>query len=127
MILRQVVPLMKAAGQGQIIATNSVRGAACGRTGKASGLYCASKYALDGLLGCLRAELSGTGVKLGQVYPGGIDTPWFQEAHRGGVREQALDTGSFLTAEDVAEAISQILFQSERANIERVVIETVHR
>lgn len=55
-----------------------------------------------------RHELRGTGVKLGQVYPGGIDTPWFQDPARGGSRSTPLDTSKFLSADDVAEVLASV-------------------
>eukprot|EP00854_Cymbomonas_tetramitiformis_P028960 gene28960-35979_t len=51
---------MRSRQKGQIVVTNSVLGL---KPKGGSSLYCASKYALDGLIGSLREEAREYGVK----------------------------------------------------------------
>jgi 3-oxoacyl-[acyl-carrier protein] reductase len=44
-----------------------------------SSAYCASKYAADGFTKSLREEVKGTSIKVISVYPGGMQTSFFDE------------------------------------------------
>src|SRR5690606_31681289 len=68
-----VLPHMLAAGQGRIVNVASVAGKL--GTAKSAG-YSASKHAAVGFTNSLRAELTGSGVTVGTVNPGPIDTPF---------------------------------------------------
>lgn len=116
----QVLPVMKAQRSGQIVVNSSVRGL---RGGAGSGLYSASKFALRGLMKCVRLEVRPYNIKCGSVYPGGIDTPWHQEEARGGRAPGSVDTSAFLTANDVAEALLMLINQSAGSDIEDLVVE----
>jgi len=119
--LRELLPLMKDAGKGQVVVTSSVMGE---RTSAGASLYCASKFAVQGLVGCVRKELAGhPGVKIGTVMPGGIATPWWTEASRGGKRDTVPDLGKLLTPEAVAAAILSLVEQHESSDIDRLVLD----
>lgn len=53
------------------------------------GAYAATKYALEALADSLRRELSGTGVSISLIEPGGVDTP--MAAAQGSLAEKALE------------------------------------
>ena len=59
--LRKALPPMKSQGYGQIIVTSSNLGV---KTSGNCTLYSASKFAVQSMVGCLRSELVGTGVKV---------------------------------------------------------------
>jgi len=117
--LQHAVPLMKQQHAGQIVVTNSVRGI---RGGPNAGLYTASKFAVRGLMQCVRHEVRPFGVKVGSVLPGGIATPWWDDAERGG-RAAGTDTSQFLTADAVATALVQLIEQPESSDIEEILLE----
>jgi 3-oxoacyl-[acyl-carrier protein] reductase len=68
---RAFVPGMLARKQGRFIAVSSIS-ATIGSPRQAS--YAASKWAVDGFVKSLSAELSGTGVQAMSVRPGSVDT-----------------------------------------------------
>jgi 3-oxoacyl-[acyl-carrier protein] reductase len=72
LLIRAVLPAMKARGQGWIVPILSV---AARRGFPGWSAYCASKWGLRGLVAALREELQGTGVRITALYPGATDTP----------------------------------------------------
>jgi NAD(P)-dependent dehydrogenase (short-subunit alcohol dehydrogenase family) len=70
-IMRAVLPIMRHARRGLIVNISSVMGRIVIPFAAA---YTASKYALEGLSESYRYELSGTGVDVVLVEPGGFDT-----------------------------------------------------
>jgi 3-oxoacyl-[acyl-carrier protein] reductase len=72
LLIRALLPAMKARGRGWIIPLLSVA-ARRGFPGWAA--YCASKWGLAGLVAVLREELRGSGVRISALYPGATDTP----------------------------------------------------
>ncbi|CEL94596.1 unnamed protein product [Vitrella brassicaformis CCMP3155] len=122
LFMRKLLPLMKARGSGQIVVTSSVLGL---RTCEKAAVYCASKYAVEGLVDATRKDFAGTGVKLGVCNPAAVATPWWESKQRGGWEKGEADTSNFLTADDVAEGIMSIIKQSPMCDIGRVVMENV--
>lgn len=118
--LQKALPGMRSRQRGQIVVTNSVLGL---KPKANSSLYCASKYALDGLIGSLREEAREYGVKVGQVYPAGIATAWWDDPARGGSRTDSIDTSKFLSADDVAAAILMLIYQAHGSDIEKIVLQ----
>jgi NADP-dependent 3-hydroxy acid dehydrogenase YdfG len=71
-MIRAVLSPMRQKNSGMIICVSSIAGI----TGLPfQGIYCASKFALEGLCESLRMELSGAGVKVVLVEPGDCHTP----------------------------------------------------
>ncbi|MBM9469447.1 SDR family NAD(P)-dependent oxidoreductase [Nakamurella leprariae] len=70
-VLRAVLPGMRAAGTGHIMNVSSILGLVA-FPGWA--LYCAAKYALEGLTESLAAEVAGHGIRTTIVEPGYFDT-----------------------------------------------------
>lgn len=70
--MQATLPLMEARGGGSIINIASL----AGRRGYSPlGGYCASKFALVGLTEALRTEVDESGIHVGLVLPGVVDTP----------------------------------------------------
>ena len=109
--LRLVLPPMKQNGSGQIIVTSSNLGV---KTSGRCCLYSASKFAVQSMVGCLRAELAGTGVKAATINPGSVDTPWFDG--------RDVDRTKMLQPNDVANAAKLILDQSTTSDIDMVLL-----
>ena len=70
-LTRQIIPLMRAQGEGRIIQNSSVLGFVALTY---RGAYNASKYALEGLSDTLRLELHGSGVFVSLIEPGPIES-----------------------------------------------------
>jgi NAD(P)-dependent dehydrogenase (short-subunit alcohol dehydrogenase family) len=70
-VLKAVLPAMRARRAGRIINITSVSGLA---VWAGTGVYCASKWALEGLTQTLAAEVAELGIKVTNVAPGGLRT-----------------------------------------------------
>jgi len=70
-MLKAVLPGMRARRAGRIINITSVSGLA---VWAGTGVYCASKWALEGLTQTLAAEVAELGIKVTNVAPGGLRT-----------------------------------------------------
>jgi len=72
-VIQAVLPSMRARRAGRILTVTSVSGlAAWGGTG----VYCASKFALEGLTQALAQEVAPLGVKVTNIAPGGLRTDY---------------------------------------------------
>lgn len=76
--------------------------------------YCASKAALDHLAACLMLEVRYQGVKVTTIAPGSVDTSFGRDP--GNARGE----GWMLTAQDVAEAVLDLLGTRDAAHLSRV-------
>jgi len=70
-LLKAVLPAMRARRAGRIINITSVSGLA---VWAGTGVYCASKWALEGLTQTLAAEVAELGINIINVAPGGLRT-----------------------------------------------------
>ncbi|WP_309085524.1 SDR family oxidoreductase [Chelativorans sp.] len=81
-LTRRIVPIMRRQGHGRIVCCSSILGLLPIRY---RGAYAASKHAVEGLMLCMRAELSGSGIQVSLIEPGPIASkiasnglPWFE-------------------------------------------------
>eukprot|EP00037_Helgoeca_nana_P038106 m.18997 g.18997 ORF g.18997 m.18997 type:complete len:239 (-) comp9805_c0_seq1:1942-2658(-) len=120
--MRACLPDFKAQNSGQIVVISSVAGI---RVYPAAPVYCATKWAVQGMVGSVREGLKGTKVKVGTINPGAVATPWWTETERGGketpATEEKLET--MLLPEDVAIATMSIVEQSATSNIEMISLD----
>ena len=113
-VTRIVMPGMVARGRGHIVNLGSVAG--IHPTGLA--LYGASKGAIHLFCQNLRLELRGSGVRVTEICPGRVETPFFETA-----LDDPHDAGSFtqgfacLTAQDIADAIVYAVQAPWRCNV----------
>ena len=70
-LTRRIVPVMRAQGHGRIVHCSSILGLV---PVKYRGAYASSKFALEGLMLCLRAELEGSGIHVSLIEPGPIES-----------------------------------------------------
>lgn len=70
-LTRRIVPVMRAQGHGRIVHCSSILGLV---PVKYRGAYASSKFALEGLMLCLRAELDGSGIHVSMIEPGPIES-----------------------------------------------------
>lgn len=76
-LTRRLIPAMRALGRGRIVNCSSVLGI---MAAPFRGVYCASKFALEGLTDALRLELAGTGIHVALIEPGPIRTRFSEHA-----------------------------------------------
>ncbi len=77
LLTQRVIPTMRAQGRGRIVNISSLSGLVALPF---SGLYHASKFALEGLSDSLRMELAPFGIQVALVEPGPVKTEFFEVA-----------------------------------------------
>jgi NAD(P)-dependent dehydrogenase (short-subunit alcohol dehydrogenase family) len=98
LLAREFLPALKARGRGDIIFMGSESALAGGRKGA---VYSATKFGLRGLTQSLREECTGSGVRVGIVNPGMVQSDFFKDLDfRPGDQPDA-----HLLPGDVAEAV----------------------
>ncbi|MGL6122426.1 MAG: SDR family NAD(P)-dependent oxidoreductase [Shewanella sp.] len=79
--------------------------------------YCAAKWAVRGFIESVRLELKQSPMKLIAVYPGGMDTGFWPSSGK------ALDTSSFMSADEAAGMIKQALVATEHGYIADITLQ----
>ncbi|HXY24435.1 MAG TPA: SDR family NAD(P)-dependent oxidoreductase [Candidatus Acidoferrum sp.] len=100
LVSRAVAPSMIRRGSGDIINISSLAGK---NTFAGGGIYCASKWGLLGLSGCMAEDLREHGIRVSVICPGSVATEF------SGVGPK--DASKVLAAEDVAHAVEAIVTQ----------------
>lgn len=111
LVSKTVVPAMIARGSGDIINISSLAGK---NTFAGGGIYCASKWGLQGLSGCMAEDLRGYGIRVSVICPGSVATE-FSGSGRG-----TKDASKMLRAEDVAHAVAMVALQGEESFVSEV-------
>ena len=104
-----VIPIMRAQGSGHIINISSVAGK---RGIPLSGIYSATKFALNGISEALRVELRDTGIDVTVVDPGPTESDFGEHVRQGNditARFKMMDRVQ--PANEVADAIAQCIRQ----------------
>lgn len=109
LVSQAVVPGMIRRASGDIVNISSLAGL---NTFAGGGLYCATKWAVQGLSGCMAEDLRGFGIRVSTVCPGSVFTGF---AGRG-----PKDPGKVLTAQDVAHAVAMLVTQGPQSFISEV-------
>jgi 3-oxoacyl-[acyl-carrier protein] reductase len=109
LLSKAVVPEMIARGSGSIINISSLAGKNTFANGS---VYCASKWGLMGLTGCMAEDLRGHGIRVAAVCPGSVATEFSTHSGR--------DASKLLQAEDVAHAVEMILTQGLQSFISEI-------
>jgi len=107
---------MAARGSGHILNVGSLAGHEAYPNGS---VYSASKHAVYAFTRALKMDLNGTGVRVGMVSPGLVETE-FSEVRFNGDRERAKSVYKgieALTAQDIAEIVLFILNRPDHVNI----------
>src|SRR5438034_442281 len=100
LVARAVTPSMIQRGTGDIINISSLAGR---NTFAGGGIYCASKWGLMGLTGCMAEDLREHGIRVSVICPGSVATEFSG-------REQK-NAAKALQPEDVAHAVEAIVTQ----------------
>jgi len=114
LVSKAVVPSMMARRRGEIIHISSLAGK---NTFAGGGIYCASKWGLQGLAGCMAEDLRGFGIRVTLVCPGSVATEFSGRTPK--------DPSKVLTPEDVAHAVSMIVLEGPQSFISEVQLRPV--
>jgi len=102
LVSRAVVPSMIKKGAGDIINISSLAGR---NTFAGGGLYCASKWGVQGLSGCMAEDLRGYGIRVSVICPGSVATEFSGHTVK--------DASKALQPEDVAHAVEAVVTQRQ--------------
>lgn len=116
-----VLPHMKANKSGLILNTASVAGK---RAMPKAEFYSATKFAVMGYSEGLRKELVEHGIKVSTLCPGMISTPFFTEEELERRTKERGDGSplSMLDVSDVSRVVSLIVNQSEKSDIQDILV-----
>ncbi|MGA2483707.1 MAG: SDR family NAD(P)-dependent oxidoreductase [Candidatus Acidiferrales bacterium] len=109
LVSRAVVPSMIRRHTGHIINISSLAGK---NTFAGGGIYCASKWGVQGLSGCMAEDLRQHGIRVSLVCPGSVATEFSPHS--------AKDTSKMLQPEDVAHAVAMLVTQAPQSFISEV-------
>jgi NADP-dependent 3-hydroxy acid dehydrogenase YdfG len=116
LVSRAVIPGMIERGGGDVINISSLAGKSVFAGG---GIYCASKWGLQGLSGCMAEELRDHGIRVSTVCPGSVATEFSGRGPK--------DASKVLKPEDVAHAVAMIATQGEQSFLSEVQLRPVRR
>ena len=111
---RAVAPEMILRKTGHIINISSLAGK---NTFANGAIYCASKWGLMGLTGCMAEDLRAHGIRVSAVCPGSVATEFFGQGAAG---ISAKDPAKMLQADDVAHAVAALVTQAPGSFISEV-------
>jgi 3-oxoacyl-[acyl-carrier protein] reductase len=109
LVSRAVVPLMIQRRRGDIINISSLAGK---NTFAGGAIYCASKWGLQGLSGCMAEDLRVFGIRVSVICPGSVFTDFSGRGPK--------DPSKVLTAQDVAHAVAMVVLQGPQSFISEV-------
>ncbi|HYL85778.1 MAG TPA: SDR family NAD(P)-dependent oxidoreductase [Candidatus Angelobacter sp.] len=101
LVSKAVAPSMMRRGSGDIVNISSLAGK---NTFAGGGIYCASKWGLMGLSGCMAEDLREYGIRVSVICPGSVATEFSSRGSK--------DPTNVLSAEDVAHAVEAIVTQA---------------
>jgi NADP-dependent 3-hydroxy acid dehydrogenase YdfG len=116
------LPGMVEQGRGDIVNVSSVAGRAAHR---GSGVYNASKFAVNAFSESLRQEVTGRGVRISLVEPGVVDTELSEHITHAGAKQAArewYDSMRSLQADDIARAITYVVTQPAHVAINEILV-----
>lgn len=116
LVSRAVAPLMIQRRRGDIINISSLAGK---NTFAGGGLYCASKWGLQGLSGCMAEDLRAFGIRVSVICPGSVATEFSGRGPK--------DPTKVLTPEDVAHAVAMLALQGPQSFISEVHLRPVSK
>ena len=116
LVSRAVAPAMTKRGAGDIINISSLAGRNAFAGG---GIYCASKWGLQGLSACMAEDLREHGVRVSVICPGSVATEFSTRSSK--------DPSRVLSPEDVAHAVEMIVTQGPRSFLSEIHLRPVHK
>ena len=116
LVSRAVAPSMIRRGSGDIINISSLAGRNAFAGG---GIYCASKWGLQGLSACMAEDLRGHGVRVSVICPGSVATEFSGQRPK--------DASKVLTPQDVAHAVAMIVTQGPQSFLSEIQLRPVRK
>jgi 3-oxoacyl-[acyl-carrier protein] reductase len=116
LVSRAVAPGMIRQGAGDIVNISSLAGR---NTFAGGGLYCASKWGILGLSGCMAEDLRDHGIRVSVICPGSVATEFSGRGPK--------DSKKALTAEDVAHAVAMVVTQGPQSFISEVQLRPLRK
>jgi 3-oxoacyl-[acyl-carrier protein] reductase len=116
LVSRAIVPSMIGRKKGHIIQISSLAGR---NTFAGGGIYCASKWGLHGLSGCMAEDLREYGIRVSLVCPGSVATDFSPKTNK--------DISKMLQPEDVAHVVEMLVTQAEQSFVSEVHLRPLHR
>ncbi|MFC7356072.1 SDR family NAD(P)-dependent oxidoreductase [Jejudonia soesokkakensis] len=115
-ITKAILPHMINKGAGHIINIGSTAGKEVYPNGN---VYCATKHAVDALNQGMRVDLNGTGIKVGAINPGMVETEFSEVRFKGDSEraEKVYQNFTPLQPEDIAEIIWFAVTRPPHVNI----------
>jgi NADP-dependent 3-hydroxy acid dehydrogenase YdfG len=114
LLTKALLPSMRARRTGSIITISSI----AGKNGFSGGAaYCASKFAVRGMMQSLFLEVRGDNVRVITLFPGSVDTYFFERA---GAAPQMAQKA--LQSEDIADAVLTSIILPQHADISELDI-----
>jgi 3-oxoacyl-[acyl-carrier protein] reductase len=111
-----VVPRMIRQGRGHIINISSLASKSVFAGGA---IYCASKWGLMGLTGCMAEDLRAHGIRVSVICPGSVATDFSSHVGR--------NPSTLLHPDDVAHAVAVLVTQSPRSFISEVDVRPLRK
>jgi 3-oxoacyl-[acyl-carrier protein] reductase len=109
LVSRAVAPSMIRQGYGDIVNISSLAGRNAFAGG---GLYCASKWGVQGLSACMAEDLRGHGIRVSVICPGSVATEFSGRGPK--------DASKVLTPQDVAHAVSMVVTQGPQSFLSEI-------
>jgi NAD(P)-dependent dehydrogenase (short-subunit alcohol dehydrogenase family) len=116
LVSRAVVPSMIRRGTGDLINISSLAGK---NTFAGGGIYCASKWGVIGLTGCMAEDLRDHGIRVSVICPGSTTTEFSGRTPK--------DSSKALSPEDVAHAVESIVTQGPRSFISEIHVRPLRK
>jgi NAD(P)-dependent dehydrogenase (short-subunit alcohol dehydrogenase family) len=116
LVSRTVAPSMIRRGAGDIINISSLAGRNAFPGG---GIYCASKWGLQGLSACMAEDLREHGIRVSVVCPGSVATEFSGRTSK--------DPSKALSPEDVAHAVAMIVTQGPHSFLSEIQLRPVRK
>jgi NADP-dependent 3-hydroxy acid dehydrogenase YdfG len=115
------LPLLRAAGGGDVVIVSSVGGRV---TGRFSGVYSLTKFGVGAFADVLRQESAGTGIRVTLIEPGRVDTELRTHVREEVLREMSAGFAAVepMTSAQVAEAILFAIAQPPGVTISEVLM-----
>jgi len=118
---KAILPEMINRGSGHVINIGSTAGKEVYPKGN---VYCASKHAVDAINQGMRMDLNGTGVKVGAINPGLVETEFSEVRFKGDSQkaEKVYQGYKALQPEDIADIIWFVISRPYHVNIADLMV-----
>ena len=120
-VTKAVLPGMLIRKKGHIIHIGSTAGKEVYPKGN---VYCASKHAVDAINNAMRIDLNGSGIKVGAIHPGLVETAFSEVRFKGDQDRAAQVYKDFapLQASDIADVIGFVISRPYHVNIADLIV-----